>query len=96
MLKARFTLDSRTTPHAIDYVNLEGTNKGKRQAGIFELKGGTLSISWPRQASRDPESLPRSPGMDGPTRHGAGARSVLVQRTAVKRPAGPGPAVPTS
>jgi uncharacterized protein (TIGR03067 family) len=44
MLKARFTLDQSKTPHAIDYVNLEGANKGKSQAGICEWKGGTLSI----------------------------------------------------
>jgi len=44
MLKARFTLDYSKKPSAIDYVNLEGTNKGKPQAGIFELSGETLSI----------------------------------------------------
>lgn len=44
MLKARFTFDRSAKPQAIDYVNLEGSNRGKLQAGICELKGGTLSI----------------------------------------------------
>ena len=39
MLKARFTLDHSKKPPAVDYINLEGTNKGKSQAGIFELSG---------------------------------------------------------
>ena len=44
MLKATFTLDMSIEPHGIDYVNLEGANKGRRQAGIFSLRDGTLSI----------------------------------------------------
>jgi uncharacterized protein (TIGR03067 family) len=44
MLKARFTLDSSKTPHAIEYVNLEGPAAGKPQAGIFALRGDTLEI----------------------------------------------------
>lgn len=44
MLKATFTLDTTATPHRIDYVNLEGTMKGKAQQGIFELNGDSLRI----------------------------------------------------
>jgi uncharacterized protein (TIGR03067 family) len=44
MLKARFTLDHSTAPPAVDYLNLVGASKGKGQAGIFELSGGTLSV----------------------------------------------------
>lgn len=44
MLKARFTLDRSTRPHAVDYVNLEGAQTGKPQAGIFELAGDTLRV----------------------------------------------------
>ena len=43
-LKAGFTLDHSKKPHAIDYINLEGTSAGKSQAGIFELSGKTLAI----------------------------------------------------
>jgi uncharacterized protein (TIGR03067 family) len=44
MLKATFTLDASVAPRAIDYVNVGAPNKGKRQAGIYELTGGTLRI----------------------------------------------------
>ena len=43
MLKATFTL-AESNKADIDYVNLEGPNKGKAQAGIFSLKGDTLEI----------------------------------------------------
>ncbi|MBZ5557272.1 MAG: TIGR03067 domain-containing protein [Acidobacteriia bacterium] len=44
MVKATFTLDTSTHPHAIDYVNLAGASRGKSQAGIFEIAGGELRI----------------------------------------------------
>ena len=44
MLKAVFALDTSTNPHAIEYENLEGASKGKRQSGIFKLTGATLKI----------------------------------------------------
>lgn len=44
MMKATFTIDESKTPHTIDYVNLEGTNRGKAQAGIFELNGDSLEV----------------------------------------------------
>ncbi len=44
MLKARFQLDPSARPRAIDYVVLEGADKGKAQAGIYELDGKTLRI----------------------------------------------------
>ena len=44
MLRARFTFDDSQKPHTIDYVNLEGANAGKPQAGIVELSGEHLSI----------------------------------------------------
>ena len=51
ILRARFTLDDSTKPHAVDYVNLEGSNKRKSQAGIFELSGDVLRVCMapPRQ-----------------------------------------------
>jgi uncharacterized protein (TIGR03067 family) len=42
MLKATFVLDEPNG--AIDYVNLAGSSKGKKQAGIFDLQGDTLRI----------------------------------------------------
>jgi len=44
MLKARFTIDSSTNPHAIEYTNIEGASAGKMQSGIFVLSGETLKI----------------------------------------------------
>ena len=44
MLKARFTLDASRRPAAIDYINLEGANRGKAQAGIYELENGILKV----------------------------------------------------
>jgi uncharacterized protein (TIGR03067 family) len=42
MLKATFSLG--TNPRDIDYINLEGVNKGKAQSGIYNLDGETLQI----------------------------------------------------
>ena len=44
MLDAEFTLDASQTPSHIDYVNRSGKNKGKAQAGIYELSGDALRI----------------------------------------------------
>jgi uncharacterized protein (TIGR03067 family) len=53
MLDAEFTLDATRTPRHIDYVNRSGTNKGKKQEGIYELAGDTLRIcTGPPSGSR--------------------------------------------
>lgn len=44
MLKVEFSLDSKQSPNFIDYVNLAGSLKGKKQAGIYALVGGVLSV----------------------------------------------------
>jgi uncharacterized protein (TIGR03067 family) len=44
MLKATFSLDDSKTPQAVDYVNLEGTNARKAQAGIFEISDSQLKV----------------------------------------------------
>jgi uncharacterized protein (TIGR03067 family) len=44
MLDAEFTLDPTKTPHHIDYVNRSGKQKGKSQAGIYEITDGLLKI----------------------------------------------------
>lgn len=44
MLDATFALDSSHTPAHIDYVNRGGSNAGKSQAGIYELRDGVLRI----------------------------------------------------
>jgi uncharacterized protein (TIGR03067 family) len=44
MLDAEFTLDASHTPGHIDYVNRSGKNKGKGQAGIYDIAGDVLRI----------------------------------------------------
>jgi uncharacterized protein (TIGR03067 family) len=44
MLDAEFMLDASHAPAHIDYVNRSGKNKGKAQAGIYELSGDALRI----------------------------------------------------
>jgi uncharacterized protein (TIGR03067 family) len=44
MLRADFTLNASASPWEIEYVNLEGADKGKAQAGICQLADGALSI----------------------------------------------------
>jgi uncharacterized protein (TIGR03067 family) len=44
MLKVEFTTDALQSPHAIDYLNLAGPNKGKRQLGIYAFERDLLKI----------------------------------------------------
>lgn len=44
MLKVEFNYDRWASPKTIDYVNLVGSNKGKKQLGIYELENGRLKI----------------------------------------------------
>ena len=44
MLKVEFTFDPSTSPASIDYLNLHGASKGKRQQGIYRLEGDVLTV----------------------------------------------------
>ena len=44
MLKVEFTFDPANSPASIDYLNLHGANKGKRQQGIYRLEGDVLTV----------------------------------------------------
>jgi uncharacterized protein (TIGR03067 family) len=44
MLKVEFTTDASQSPKAIDYVNLAGPNKGKKQLGVYALDGDLMKI----------------------------------------------------
>jgi uncharacterized protein (TIGR03067 family) len=44
MLEARFAVDDSIHPHSIEYENLAGSNKGKKQLGICERRGDTLDV----------------------------------------------------
>jgi uncharacterized protein (TIGR03067 family) len=64
MVEARFTIDATASPHAIDYVSLQGTHQGKRQAGIFERDGETLKICMAAPGKPRPGEF-ESKGKDG-------------------------------
>lgn len=57
MLKATFTIDETKTPHAIDYMNIEGSSRGKPQAGIFDLRDDTLRISMAAPGKPRPDDF---------------------------------------
>ena len=61
-LTARFTLDPSKRPPAIDYVNLEGANRGKSQAGIFDWSGDTLKICMAAPGGARPGDFASAPG----------------------------------
>ena len=44
MLKVEFTFDPSTSPACIDYLNLHGSTKGQRQAGIYKFEGDILTV----------------------------------------------------
>ena len=66
MLHARFTLDPTQSPRAIDYVNLAGSNKGKKQAGIYAREGDELTISMAAPGKPRPKDFSTAKG-DGRT-----------------------------
>lgn len=66
MLKVEFTHDASQAPGAIDYVNLAGPNKGKRQHGIYSLKGGVWTLSMAAPGAARPVDFETTKG-DGRT-----------------------------
>src|SRR5207244_1307339 len=45
-MKAKYTVDPSKKPKAIDYAVTEGMAQGKKQLGIYELKGDTLKVCF--------------------------------------------------
>ena len=66
MLKVEFAIDPSQSPPAIDYVNLAGPNKGKRQFGIYEFQGDLLKICMAPPGRARPEKFDSIKG-DGRT-----------------------------
>jgi uncharacterized protein (TIGR03067 family) len=59
MMKAEFSIDPSKSPAVVDYLNLAGSLKGKKQPGIYEIKGNVLTVSIaapgaPRPKTFDP------------------------------------------
>jgi uncharacterized protein (TIGR03067 family) len=65
-LRVKFTIDSSKTPKAIDYVHLQGQDKGKVQYGVYELEGGTLRVCTAPIGQERPKDFATTPG-DGRT-----------------------------
>jgi uncharacterized protein (TIGR03067 family) len=66
MLKVEFTYDPSQSPGAIDYVNLAGPNKGKRQHGIYSLKRDVFTVCMAAPGAARPADFQTAKG-DGRT-----------------------------
>ena len=66
MLKAEFTHDPSQSPKTIDYLNLAGANKGKRQSGIYAFEGELLKYCLGAPGAPRPMEFRSDPG-DGRT-----------------------------
>jgi uncharacterized protein (TIGR03067 family) len=66
MLKVEFTFDASQSPKSIDYVNLAGAHKGKRQVGIYKFEGDVLTVCVAAPGAGRPNEFASVPG-DGRT-----------------------------
>jgi uncharacterized protein (TIGR03067 family) len=51
------TVDPSKTPKTLDLMILEGNDKGKKQFGLYELKGDTLTIAFAEPGKDRPADL---------------------------------------
>jgi uncharacterized protein (TIGR03067 family) len=61
-MRMTFTLDTSRRPRAVDYQNLEGSNRGKAQRGIYELDGETLRLCVAPPGADRPANFATTPG----------------------------------
>jgi uncharacterized protein (TIGR03067 family) len=66
MIKVEFTFDPATSPPSIDYLNLHGSAKGKRQQGIYRFEGDVLTFCVASPGAPRPGEFSSVPG-DGRT-----------------------------
>jgi uncharacterized protein (TIGR03067 family) len=62
MLKVEFTSDASQSPHAIEYLNLTGQNKGKRQLGIYAFESDFLKICMAAPGDARPSEFQSAKG----------------------------------
>jgi uncharacterized protein (TIGR03067 family) len=65
MLQVEFTANSSTSPKAIDYLNLAGSNKGKTQLGIYEFEGDLLKFCIAAPGTPRPTQFQSTPSDRG-------------------------------
>ena len=66
MLKVEFTFDPAASPATIDYLNLHGPTKGKRQQGIYRFEDDVLTVCVGAPGAARPAEFTSVPG-DGRT-----------------------------
>jgi uncharacterized protein (TIGR03067 family) len=66
MLKVEFTFDPTASPSSIDYLNLLGSCKGKRQQGIYRFESDVLTVCIAAPGAPRPGEFASVPG-DGRT-----------------------------
>jgi uncharacterized protein (TIGR03067 family) len=62
MLQVKFTSDASKSPKTIDYLNLAGSHKGKRQSGIYEMEGDVLTVCMSAPGAARPDAFQSTPG----------------------------------
>ena len=61
-MKAKFTVDPSKKPKTIDYEIIDGPNKGKTQAGVYELDGDTVKFCFTAPGAERPTDLTAKAG----------------------------------
>jgi uncharacterized protein (TIGR03067 family) len=62
IMKAKITIDVTKSPKTIDYDITDGPNKGKKQAGIYELNGDTFKACFAAPGAERPRDFTSKSG----------------------------------
>jgi len=71
----QYTLFPETSPKGIDTVDLNGSSKGERREGIYDLRADTLRLAIGAKDGRRPQKFSTKPGEEG-----IAERVILFQR----------------
>jgi uncharacterized protein (TIGR03067 family) len=98
--KAKFSVDPTQTPKTIDYAMTEGPTKGKKQLGIYELKGDTVKFCFGAPGGERPKEFTTTPGsgrtlsvwqraaQGGPSAQAPRQEAAFTKKTYIYRTAG--------